>query len=269
MILGLSHIAINSTDLEASTQSLTGFGYKLQFEEKNLRNDVSKKPFLNHYASTHDISMFKKNGAISIEILMHGGQVTRPNSNLIPIFRSNKISDNWLEKNVSDLPIAPNSIKKLEKSLKRKFLIFFDPLLGMHIFWTLLQPGEVTGLFLIILLTSNYNNLADLMSSLRFEKSSIDIWSLLTPIPTLSAHIMLLPRIHHKDWNVRPMLDGSGCTCLAFMVRNLSQTDRWVCTMLSQIGSFKLNVDGQKLLIALFSGVNLPFFELIEYDKNN
>jgi hypothetical protein len=139
----------------------------------------------------------------------------------------------------------------------------------MHILWSPLKLEESAGLFVAIILVDSGKDITGLLSSLRFEKSNTEIWSLLTPIPALSAHIILAPKVYHKDWGPNSKIDNAGCTALAFMARNLPVEYDGRYPGLNQIDRFILNVNGQRLIITLFSGEALPFFELIENDKNN
>lgn len=71
MLIGFSHLTYNCSNADKKISELINKGYKIDFEEKNISNNVLKKPFLKHYAPNHDITLLKHNDEYSIELINH------------------------------------------------------------------------------------------------------------------------------------------------------------------------------------------------------
>ncbi|MBU0729454.1 MAG: hypothetical protein KKE17_07590 [Proteobacteria bacterium] len=76
MIIGFDHIALTTTDLFASRDTLLAKGYKCLFLEHALPNDAQKAKLLSHYREVHDIAYFSPvaGTGIVIEVIDHGSE---------------------------------------------------------------------------------------------------------------------------------------------------------------------------------------------------
>lgn len=71
MIVGMSHCALGSTDLDADTQYLESLGYRKVFLEHDLENISIKRPLLKEFTRYHSIALFKKSGCIDLELISY------------------------------------------------------------------------------------------------------------------------------------------------------------------------------------------------------
>ncbi len=71
MILGLDHVAVTSTDLEADGAKLREMGFIERFSEYGLKNSEEKRPLMRNWAKTHDIAVFDGIEGTALELTQH------------------------------------------------------------------------------------------------------------------------------------------------------------------------------------------------------
>jgi hypothetical protein len=72
MIIGLSHITINSINIEKQRKHYLDKGWSEIFFSPGIYNHPAKKLLLNSYNELHDICMFNKAGCNDVELVKHG-----------------------------------------------------------------------------------------------------------------------------------------------------------------------------------------------------
>lgn len=262
MILGLSHVAFNTDNLEAAARRLAAFGYAQRFDEAALENHPAKQLMLARYQPKHHIRFLSTEGAMAIELLDHGGLVGAQASTLIPIFRSAAPVGDWISLDLTDLPIASDGLDTLRAILAEEVLAFFDPVLSLSLLWAP-DRGLPSGLYACALPNESATHTATLLSTLRFRANSEGLWSLLTPIPTLQARLIPVMARKHSRWTNKSLLDAPGCPCIAFMARG---TTRFTMpsALLENTVSFMLKVNNKNSRISLLQPLSGPIIELID-----
>lgn len=71
MILGTSHIAISTYDIESDIKTYIEKGFSLQFLEKNLPNSRFKEPFLSTHTPLHSLAVLNGKSGIDLELVQH------------------------------------------------------------------------------------------------------------------------------------------------------------------------------------------------------
>lgn len=92
MIIGLSHISVNTTSIVKKKEEYLRNQWHLLFAEHNLLNSPSKKEFLNEYNDKHHICVLTKEANNDIEIVEHGKK--RFKGNNIYFLENNTININ-------------------------------------------------------------------------------------------------------------------------------------------------------------------------------
>ena len=261
-ILGLSHIAFGCRDIASATERLAGFGYSQRFDEPTLDNNPAKRRFLNCYHPRHHIRALATEGAMAIELLDHGSLSGPQNASLIPVFRSDTPCKDWQHRALPDLPIATSGILSLKEAFGDHITAFFDPALSMTLLWAP-SSGGPTGLCACICPTDDQPATEQLLRELRFRRSQSGVWSLLTPLPALSARLITTPFQATDGWTKKPLLDAPGCACLALMARE-SEPSRLPIALKATHTRFKLTVNNRTCGITLSRPEQGPIIELIE-----
>ena len=262
MILGLSHIAFSSDNIEAAEERLRYFGYTQRFDEAALKNDIAKAPLLSRHQHLHHIRALEADGAMAIELLDHGGLIGPQTSAMIPIFRSNAPCPDWQWCCLESLPISPDGMTSLCNALGQYPMAFYDPALSMTILW-IEVADEPAGLYACVVPTGSLESVKTLLNRLRFRADSTGIWTLLTPIPSLLARLVPVDFVPAQGWVAEPFLDAPGCGCLALMARE-NERVKIPFSLLIDAVSFNLTVNRRNSRIKLVRPINGPIIELIE-----
>jgi hypothetical protein len=261
-ILGLSHIAFGCNDITSATTRLAAFGYSQRFDEPRLDNNPTKRRFLNSYHPRHHIRSLAAEGAMAIELLDHGTLTGPQNSSLIPVFRSESPCSDWQNRGPQDLPIPKLGFSGLQQALGERLTPFFDPALSMTLLWAP-ASGEPTGISACVCPTDDQHATEQLLRDLRFRRGQSGIWSLLTPLPALSARLITAPFQAADGWTKLPLLDAPGCACLALMAR-ATASSRLPEALQAEHTCFTLTVNNRRCGITLTRPEQGPVIELIE-----
>jgi hypothetical protein len=71
MILGVDHVALTSSAIDADVAELRRAGYIAKFVERSVPNAIEKTPFLRHYAPDHAIAYCQRDKSVAIELVQH------------------------------------------------------------------------------------------------------------------------------------------------------------------------------------------------------
>lgn len=71
MIVGFSHLVVNSGDITKDANLLLEQEYSHVFSETGLENNPVKKPLLTHYSSEHDLHLFCSLHGCNVELINH------------------------------------------------------------------------------------------------------------------------------------------------------------------------------------------------------
>jgi len=263
MIMGLSHIAFGTDDIDGATERLAAFGYSTRFDEPELENHISKTPLLGRYQPRHHIRSLAAEGAMAIELLDHGRLVGPQSAALLPIFQSAMPLEDWQPVATSGLPISDSAYETFTKALGRQPLAFHDPVLKMTLLWTS-SDKPPPGLLACAVLVDDPSPLCNLLSQLRFRSDpATGLWSLLTPLPALQARLIPVPAKRHLDWAETPILDAPGCPCIALMARATDRSDP-PAALRGKGNSFTVEVNGKLNRITLARPDDGPIVEMVD-----
>ena len=261
MILGLSHVALSTQDVERASMRLAEFGYELRFDEPALENHSAKARLLAHHQPLHHIRSLSATGVMAIELLDHGPMKGRQAAALIPVFRCSAPLVGWQECDEKALPMGDEAWGILEKALGQRPHVIFDPQLQLTFLWIASECEP--GLWACAMPYEDSDAIEALLTALRFRVNpATGMWSLLTPLPALQARILPVPYRDHPDWQARALLDAPGCPCLALMARGES-------TLLSDVlrgetVTFNLTVNAKPCKITMLRPEQGPVAELVE-----
>ncbi len=85
MIVGLSHVTINSIDINKMRHKYLDDDWNEIFFARDIYNHPAKKSLLNHYEELHQLCILKKNGRNTVELVQHGSQEFAENN----VYRNN------------------------------------------------------------------------------------------------------------------------------------------------------------------------------------
>lgn len=264
LILGLSHIALNTPDIERSTSRLAMLGYTTRFDEPDLENHPTKSALLERYQRRHHIRSLGAPGGMNIELLDHGHTGGTQSADLIPVFQSPEPLAGWQTLSPECLPLTEEAWKRLEVMLNAPLEVFYDPELMLIFVW--FSASGAPGLFACLMPSLNVDVSKEILSSLRFRPDAASgLWSLLSPIPALQARLVPIEYRDHPNWILRSPLDAAGSPCIALVARGSGHPH---LPKLSALGehseSFALMVNNRSLKITLVRSEHGPVIELVE-----
>lgn len=262
MILGLSHVAFSSDNIDAATARLAGFGYVQRFDEPALENHHAKTSLLTRHQPQHHIRALAADGVMAIELLNHGKLVGPQTSALLPIFRSRTPCPDWKKRSLEHIPISQRGFTNLRDSLGRVPQAFYDPALSMTMLWIPEIDGP-PGLYACAVPTKDPNDISNMLSQLRFRLDAAGVWTMLTPLRPLQARLILVESQQAAGWTARPFLDAPGCGCLALMARGTESTPMPE-HLQGETVFFNLQVNGKNSRITMVRPENGPIIELVD-----
>lgn len=263
-ILGLSHVAISCRDIELSSAQLTSLGYSLRFDEPILENHILKSRYLHSYQPTHHIRSFSCPNAMSIELLHHGSLNGLQSSSLIPIFTGATPLTNWQSIPLAKFPLSKSSQFNIQQIFNQKLSGFYDPILELSLLWYP-SANNTLGLASCIFASNSLKLAESILQRLRFQETISSYWSLLTPLPSLQANLLLADYQPTPGWSRKSLLDSPGCSCLAFMSRPNTSQSLSESFLRSSIDKFPLQVANKKLQVTLIDSPDCFTIELLEY----
>lgn len=260
MILGLSHVAFGTENIERSTTRLAMFGYVTRFDEPALENHAAKTSILSHYQPSHHIRSLAMPGAMAIELLDHGRLAKQQAAALIPIFRCTSPLADWQQRDEASLPLEHGAWLLLEQALGQRPRVAYDPQLQMLLLW--IVSGEPPGLFACAVPAEDMAGIEALLSELRFRVNPVSgLWSLLTPLPALQARMVPVPYRPHPDWLAQAPLDAPGSPCLALMAKSGSAVPS---ALPGESVTFDLMVNYKRCTVTMIRPAQGPVIELVE-----
>jgi hypothetical protein len=263
MIMGLSHIAISTDDIEAASARLAGFGYQQRFDEPALENHVAKQTMLTRHQPQHHIRALAAEGAMAVELLDHGGMTGDQAAALIPVLRAAQPAEGWQMIDRDALPLSDAGWDRLTGALGATPHAVFDPVLSMRLLWLPCAAGEAEGITACAMPTPDLPATEAMLSQLRFRADASGLWSLLTPLPALQARVVPVDYAACVGWSDRPLLDAPGAACLALMARGTDKAPLPAALQGDSV-SFTLPVNGKTSRITLARPAHGPIIEMVD-----
>jgi len=264
MIIGLSHIALSSDNIQQASETLAMLGYRQRFDEPALTNHSEKYRFLRHYTPKHHIRALAASGAMAVELLDHGQLGTDQAADLIPIFSSDTPLEHWESIPLDQFPVSQDGRGRLKASFPLPVLGFHDPTLNMKLLWSQ-QCGGGTGIVGLAWASKSIAATEEQLRSMRFRQQAGNAsWSLLTPIPSLMANILPVEAADCTGWEFGADLDARGCACLAFMSRSTDTPGYLKAAAADELTTFGLTVNRAQIHVTMARVLNGPILELVE-----
>jgi len=86
MILGMDHLALSVTDIDAAVAAGQPLGFDALFVERNLPNPECKRPLLIDHRAFHDVALLRAyGGGTAIEAVRHARRLAAPRSQIMPL----------------------------------------------------------------------------------------------------------------------------------------------------------------------------------------
>lgn len=255
MILGISHLALNTLDLDRASRRLEAFGFTQRFAELALENHVAKQPWMTRFHPTHRIASFVRVGSMPIEVIEYLELPGKPTPTFLPLFRCENPINDWT-------PVAPDGLP-FDLSSLEGCSAFHDPELDATLLWKE-HPGEQPEFHAIVSVCRLDFPSLDLLEELGLTRNdSDDMMVLRSPIPSLGARLLPVERRKSDDWADTGMLDSPGWPCLALVTRGMADRPLPMDERVKD-ASFNLTVNDKLLVIRLAEYDGGPFFEFVE-----
>ena len=271
MIVGVDHIALSCADLDTAVNRLSTWGFNARFAAHGIRNDPSKRPFLQQYDRTHDIAYCCAPQGVSIELTQHAAEL-RPEVSRYQVLFSEMPPD--VVDFQESLPVEWADAMRGEGSLSP--VPGFSEALCAQL-WYQQQPTSRGVHVRGVVLPVTDLDLAERfwvqgLGAMRAEQSSgsPQTWRKVRfarPVPAWSLDLLLVaaPGYHYTSG----FLDVAGFPCLALLTNRLDEDLERACDSggHSPSEAFAIEVDGNLLKVVLLRGSSDELVELIEVHR--
>ncbi|WFE89356.1 hypothetical protein K1718_24905 [Roseibium porphyridii] len=265
MIVGVDHIALACTDLEAGQRALESLGLDQRFADRGVMNAPQKKDLLNAYGPLHDIAVFDPQSGTAIEITAHDVAQASTHNGFTPVLDLSVERKGEREGAELDCVTA---------AYGEGYELYRLPDLDTYCF---LRSGqEKSALRAGILTVSDFEgSLAFFTGGLSAKVERQDVvaerrWAVVKlpgVMPKWRLELLIVEDpISHK----RTMrLDDAGWPCLACLTTSIeADGEKLRQASAGRVGEiFDLEVNGKALRILLATGPSGELVELIEISK--
>ena len=239
-VLGLSHLCVGCTGtMDEVEQALVSCGYALHFAHADLPNPKPKRHLVRMWTEVHELRLFTASGLPAIEILHHHDRAVPGVYNFQPciyIPEAGTAERDILDRSgvyVTDenISVSGNLLVNIACEDVRACVPFWEQAMGFAV-----------------------QSCGENRAELRFRALS----------PTWCIDVCL----EKSDGPVEPtFLDDLGCTCLSFLVRDISDALE-DCREhgARDVGEiFSLDVGGKSVDVALVRGPRNELIELLQF----
>lgn len=263
-ILGISHICVNSNNLEATLQDLKILNYNLLFKENHLPVSNEKMPFLRTKVDYHDSMFFKSTNNIGLEVINHGTRTNNVGSYNILFY---------VDKNYQYL-LDGNHDSEIKSIIKNVFGAKIHRVqlssLDTPFYYSYDERFDDTSTIVlecINLSTSSkfwQDNLGFKLIKSNEHNPKLHLLEFSSPIKNWCARLLLIEtRLEPNE----PFLDDVGLTCVSFITTNielcLSQMKKSSARHIGDV--FDMSIGGKNLKLVFIRGPNSEIIELMEF----
>lgn len=265
MIIGVDHIALACSDLEAGQKALGDLGLSERFADRNVRNAPQKKDLLNEYGALHDIAVFDPQSGTAIELTAHDVAVTSGQNGFTPV-----------------LDVTVNAgCERVGGELDCVTAAFGDGyglyrMPGLETYCYLRSGCEKSNLRAGVLTVSDFDaSLAFFKGGLSAKIDRQDVvagrrWAsvkLSGVMPKWRLELLIVEDLTRHQRTMR--LDDAGWPCLACLTTSIdADAEKLKQASADWVGeTFDLQVNGKALRILLATGPSGELVELIEISK--
>lgn len=258
MIVGVSHIVLGSSDLEADRRRFESYGYEIVFSERDRPVHPAKRPFLGATGKVESFDYLRPSRGLSIELVRYGSVLEEapsplglvvesdPPAGFRPIAAPGELVRAWSE--AVDLPLPAVS---WEEDLRTA--LYFggrrsNPLPVLH---TVPDCASTTAAW----------------TDLGFRPVSRgEGWSLLvmsSPMPRWSASLLVVETAMPRP---TPRLDPAGFRCLSLVTTDLAQdAPRARGRQPPSTGPMDMVVNSRNIRLEMFAGPGGIVLELLQF----
>lgn len=279
MILGIDHIALSVTDIDKGVKAITQWGYSSKFIEKEIENNVIKKPYLNRLNEYHDIAYCQPViPGVAIELTAHNRKfIKQEDDNYKIVFEGKDIGvyRNLQDNTESHIQNCDIISEVFDIEAKPVYLSDFDTISYLCNGSTGREIG-CANIKCVIKETSNFKKSLSFWNNLGFSLNSKskheEKWRLLefkSPLSSFSLELLLINRPEEKSFPLYK-LDMPGFTCIALLTNDIFREISDLNTKgIKTSNIFSLKTGNNFLKICLLSGPDGECVELIQVEKNN
>ena len=261
-IIGFDHICITSTNIIEDSKIFEQYGYKISFNEKNIKINEEKKEFLKNSNELHSFTLLKSDNSVAIELIDHHkfnneNQIYKILFNTKNIFSKNHLESE--EKLLQKLEIIFN--KKISKNENLMFDFYQN-------------YAKIDDVNAIIIKSSDLQKSkkfwCDLFGFIEKPSSNKEDYKILefkSPIKNWSIKFILIKDISEKRMT---FLNDYGCTCMSFLVTKIEDfLEKFYEFGLKNTGKpYETTINNKKMRLVFLRGLENELIELIEFKKN-
>ena len=265
MILGIDHIALSGSNLDADCRELQAAGFSAVFREDEVPNDAAKKHFLKEYHPSHGIAYFRGAVGPSIELTVHG----KPAPDAQALYEPVMTGRTWQ---------ARVDQKKSQGSLQAAMGREGAPALWRPFAAPVWITDDVkTGISAVVLRVPSCGVARDFWSSaLRFrceaegQDQAGKRWSRLSfvsPVPQWCLTVVCWAAALERH---SARLDAPGFNCVAFLSNNIEEDAIRLTSSgaVKSSGIFSTHVNGSNLRVCVAEGPQGELVELIQVPQS-
>jgi hypothetical protein len=269
MILGLSHVVLASSDLDADGRFLESAGFSMAFQESNLPTHEAKRPFMRSASDSQSLMLFHHSQMPPLELIRYREGLSYTPSILQVVFPRRLVEQTTAKR----LPVLPGLLRKAwHNALPGDFpeVTFFERFQAELWMLTANEP-EAAGV--ICFRTNSFGGSRRLLSEgLGFvpeaqgETDEGKHWLRLrfrAPVPQWRATILLM---EDPDADDHSCLDDSGFRCLSFLTTAATPAaERLMANGGEKVSAPMLyRIAGKDLRLIMVSGPGGVWIELLE-----
>jgi catechol 2,3-dioxygenase-like lactoylglutathione lyase family enzyme len=269
MILGVDHIALSCSDLDAARARLAGVGAPASFVATDLPNPEAKAAVLRRFTATHQIAYCRPATGVAIELTQHGPaepDVGGPGTGPFQVLVSGP-RGTWAAEPVVPSPAWIEAFRNFGNDQGGEPTRWHWSDLGAEVWYDPDGPQQFAVRAVIV-------PTADPAASVRFWVEGLGaeviagapdgLWTRVAfrrPVPAWSLDVLL---VHSAEPAPPPLLDDPGFRCLALLVNRLPAdlARAEAAGGRPATAPFELSVNGRALGVALVRG---PAGELVEF----
>jgi hypothetical protein len=260
MILGVDHVALTASDIDADVTELQRAGYSAKFVEKNLPNSREKVSLLRRYTPRHAIAYCRRDKTVAIELVQHDNSLTAGSQGYQVVMGEGAPGTVVASGPEAGIWRGALGVSATETRRWESFNTEFTA-----------APLDI-GIRGVLVWVRNLTKAEPFwMKGLGFRTQDRGQgWVRLTlpsPVPAWALTVVLA-----EDSKPRPLplLDDAGFSCLALLTNrieaDMAEAEQAGATDITEL--FEMTTGGKLLRIGLLRGTDGELVELIEMKRN-
>jgi catechol 2,3-dioxygenase-like lactoylglutathione lyase family enzyme len=269
MILGVDHLALTCTELDAASQQLATSGFPVRFSQRDIPNFAGKAPLLAEYQPLHSMAFCEGTGTTAIELTLHGARMA-PTRASYELLLSVQRSSSW-----SECPPPSNAGKIWEHALGLGAVRCGTWTDSGAIFWFEPEAAAPTGVRALLV------PVRDLDRTISFWKGALGLRGLtegstdgrrwargrfVSPVPAWCLDVVIA---EGEELPPASCLDAPGFPCLALLSTDARRDEAKLLSAggTESTGVFEVNIDGKGLQVVVLRGPDGELVELLQVNR--